>query len=346
MRATLLHLLGCPDCRGDITSDNSSGEQEVFEDGDLRCSRCHRRYPIRNGIPRMLSSRGLSRQERRTREVFAYEWEFYRRWGWMSEVTPGGRLALWGSRRADAERAFWTKSLLTENDVAGRVVLDAGCGNGRYAFQAARLARVVVGLDISEAVDAAGENTRSCPNVEIVQGDVLRPPFRPNVFDTIFSIGVLGFTANAEGACQSLVRLLRDDGVIAVQFSHRGNAVFEMVDNAVRSLTSRLSVRNLMRFAAFMAGLGRLAHALRVARYVNLILRLQPTRHHMFDWYGARRIDRRCHEEVFEWFRRSGVDVVAHDRREDRPRWLRRIAFPWALAVKGRKRLPVGAAPA
>lgn len=338
MNIQLLDVLCCPDCHESLILDAPGRVGSPVDEGRLRCSGCGAAYPIRDGVPRMVSSRRLSGLEQRAVEFFGHEWKVYREWGW-NRAGPGGTGLEWtGSLMADAERAFLAKSLLDDADLAGRVVLDAGCGNGRYAYQAARRARLVVAMDISESVDAARENTRHCGNVEVVQGDVLRPPFRAGAFDTVFSIGVLGFTGNAEAACQRLLELVRAEGTIAVQFSHRGNVAFEAVDRAIRTVTSRLSVTRLMGFAAAMAFLGKAAHVSGLARYVNLVVRLQPTRHHMFDWYGARHIDRRRHDDVFRWFARNGVEVVAHDRRDDRSRWLRAVVFPWALAVKGRTR--------
>jgi len=42
----LLEILVCPACRGDI--------QTVEDESGLRCLRCGRVYPVRNGIPVML----------------------------------------------------------------------------------------------------------------------------------------------------------------------------------------------------------------------------------------------------------------------------------------------------
>ncbi|MBI1892820.1 MAG: methyltransferase domain-containing protein [Candidatus Rokubacteria bacterium] len=344
MKSELLQYLCCLACKGElilgpISKQDGAG---VVDTGELVCGGCGSRYPIWNGIPRLLPRpEELEGHDKRTMECFGYEWNVYRDWGWVKKVPPQARLEAWGSLMEDAETAFSAKTLLTEDDLVGKVVLDAGCGNGRYAFQAAKKAQRVVAFDITCSVDVAKANTDACENIHVVQADLLGPPFRPESFDTIFSIGVLGFTLDAEVAFDSLSRLLRPGGVVAVQFSHRGNVVFELMDNAIRRLSSRLSVGQLMRFAAFMAGIGKVMHGLRIARYANLILRVQPTRHHMFDWYSAARIDRRSYDDVFSWFERRGLEVIAHGKRDSTAaRYLRAIVFPWALVVKGRKPVP------
>ena len=116
----------------------------------------------------------------------------------------------WGTRRRKHEKdnssktalfvttlkEYWRRFLdnlnLTEDDIRGAVVLDAGCGPGRYTRQLGEHgARLVVGLDINEAVDEAFETCRGVPNVEIVQGNVFEPPFKPHSFDLVNSVGVL-----------------------------------------------------------------------------------------------------------------------------------------------------------
>ena len=74
-------------------------------------------------------------------------------------------------------------------------MLDAGCGMGRYLRIAAESpARLIVGLDLSQAVVAARELTTDLPHVAVVRGDLLRLPFAPGSFDQIYSLGVLDHT--------------------------------------------------------------------------------------------------------------------------------------------------------
>ena len=62
------------------------------------------------------------------------------------------------SQLTDADRKEFLGwiSPLTPRDFGDRVVLDAGCGKGRHIFLAAQFkARTVVGVDLSDAVEAA-----------------------------------------------------------------------------------------------------------------------------------------------------------------------------------------------
>ncbi len=81
--------------------------------------------------------------------------------------------------RPEEDRAtFRNRTGLSAADLAGKLVLDGGCGMGRYLRVAAELApALLVGIDLSLAVVAARDLTADLDGVAIVQGDLLRPPF-------------------------------------------------------------------------------------------------------------------------------------------------------------------------
>jgi SAM-dependent methyltransferase len=109
--------------------------------------------------------------------------------------------------------------------VAEKVVLDAGCGSGRFLRCATRLgARLVVGVDLSDAVESAFETTRHLPNVMVVQADLLALPFQA-AFDYAFSVGVLHHTAAPGAAFDQVVSAVRPGGgVSAWVYGAEGNA--------------------------------------------------------------------------------------------------------------------------
>ena len=48
------------------------------------------------------------------------------------------------------KKVFEKKSLMAKSDLDEGVTLDAGCGNGRYAFWSSRSAKKVIGIDNSK----------------------------------------------------------------------------------------------------------------------------------------------------------------------------------------------------
>ena len=99
----------------------------------------------------------------------------------------------------------------------GSVVLDAGCGAGRYmAIVREYGVQDIVGIDLSMGgLLKANSILREVANnghFHLVQGDIIRPPFKHEVFDTIFSIGVLHHLKTPEKGFQALKSLLSRGG--------------------------------------------------------------------------------------------------------------------------------------
>ena len=118
---------------------------------------------------------------------------------------------------------------LSPADLDGKVVLDAGCGMGRYLRIAAESsASLIVGLDLSQAVVAARELTAGLPSVAVVRGDLLRLPFAAASFDQIYSLGVLDHTPDPREAFLALARLLKPGGRIAIWVYPRERAIVGM----------------------------------------------------------------------------------------------------------------------
>jgi len=228
MRERLLNRLSCPDdlspLRLDISTQDTDGH---VVHGQLKCRRCRRVYPIKQGVPELVSDLSpkvagddLHELKAKTVNRFGFEWRHFSDWGWLTEYpdVPNTKEKFYGGMIEHTRSAFWSKTLFKEKDLhPGVLVLDAGCGNGRFSGQAAKTGAEVIGVDLSRGVYSAFENTRSFPNVHIVRGDLFRLPFANETFDRIFSIGVLMHTGNAGAAFDSISRTLR-------QLGHQGVA--------------------------------------------------------------------------------------------------------------------------
>jgi len=54
MRRSLLEILACPLCKGDLEVEVTEENQEEIITGKLKCMECGEEYPIEDGIPNML----------------------------------------------------------------------------------------------------------------------------------------------------------------------------------------------------------------------------------------------------------------------------------------------------
>jgi SAM-dependent methyltransferase len=231
--------------------------------------------------------------------------------------------------RPEEDRAtFLNRTGLTGDDLAGAVVLDAGCGMGRYLRVAAEgRPRRLVGLDLSGAVFAARDQTRDLPGVEIVQGDLLRPPFDPGTFDQIYSLGVLDHTPDPRAAFLALARLLKPGGRIVVWVYPKEKPALERVIGLHRAVSKRLPLPVLVALSRVTAPVGGLKRRLMASKNrliaragvaLNLLtigVSMHPDPEvrvcDTLDWYAPRFLSRHTVGEVRGWFAEAGlVDVV------------------------------------
>ena len=105
---------------------------------------------------------------RKTLASFGYEWSAF------DKVQP-------------EDEAFWTRYFadVRLDDLRDKVVLDAGCGKGRFSFFMASHVAHLVALDGSDAVIAAARNLGSFGNSIVVKADVTAMPFGREAFDFI-----------------------------------------------------------------------------------------------------------------------------------------------------------------
>jgi SAM-dependent methyltransferase len=231
--------------------------------------------------------------------------------------------------RPEEDRAtFRNRTGLSPADLAGASVLDGGCGMGRYLRVAAEGGpRLLVGMDLSEAVRASRDLTRGLPGVAVVRGDLLRPPFAPGGFDHIYSLGVLDHTPDPRAAFLSLATLLKPGGRIVVWVYPREKPALERVINLHRAVSTRLPLPLLVGFSRLMAPVGGLKRRLmasknRLAARVGVALNVLTIGVSMhpdpevrvcdtLDWYAPKYLSRHTVEEVHGWFVEAGlVDVT------------------------------------
>jgi SAM-dependent methyltransferase len=205
MKETLLPLLACPHCQGDLQLHIERSDAAEVMEGSLTCLSCSRAFPIVRGVPRFAEEQ--SEVQERTAEAFGYEWTRY------SELAA----------RYKQQFLDWLRPI-DASFFQGKKILEGGCGKGRHTAVAAEFgAAAIVSIDLSEAVDAAYANTRHLANAHIVQGDLNHPPVK-RVFDYAFSIGVLHHLPDPERGFKALVSKLAPGGAISAWvYGREGN---------------------------------------------------------------------------------------------------------------------------
>lgn len=149
MQIELSEILTCPDCRspqGLIVLVDELDDEGRVRDGDLGCSRCQRRYPIRDGVVDLLSGGGSEEPER---------------------VAEGD-----GGRPSPRELAAEIGGLLDLRSASGPVVLGHG-----LAPAAGPLAGLLEGVSLLALAGEAGD--RSAGSWTLVLAPAGRLPLLP-----------------------------------------------------------------------------------------------------------------------------------------------------------------------
>jgi SAM-dependent methyltransferase len=276
MRRTLLDIILCPTCRSSFTLAAFASEGTEVLDGALTCTACAATYPVIAGVPRLLPSDLLARMRSRYPAFFAAHPEFIAadadsRTSAFADTLesftrqrldlppPGPELA--AQWRANLERCLG--AALDGESLAGKLVLDVGCGFGRHMYVAAHEGAEVVGIDLSGGVDRVYAVTRALGRCHVVQGNVFDRPLRDDHFDVVWSFGVLHHMPDPRAGFRTIVPFAKSDGgrVVTWVYGYDGMA-----------LSYRLShMRSLHRWTRRWSGAARVRASAAVAGALSLL---------------------------------------------------------------------------
>lgn len=292
MSPDLSTLLQCPKCRNPLHR-----RPEGFD-----CPSCQHRYPNVRGVVRFVDEKNYA-------DSFGYQWRSFDR----TQLDHAGRDL--------SERDFVEKVGLHPSDLRGKLVLDVGCGMGRFAEVATRWGARVVGVDLSAAAEVAAKNLAHRDFVAF-QADVFALPFSPETFDCIYSMGVLHHTPDCEAAFKVLPQYLKPGGTIAIWVYSGYNKWYRFSDQ-YRRLTHRMAPRKLHGFFRVVVpflywldkGLrtiplvgrpvaGFVHHLFPVSRHPDPEVRVLDT----LDWYSPKYQSKQTYEQVFRWFESCGLE--------------------------------------
>jgi uncharacterized protein YbaR (Trm112 family)/2-polyprenyl-3-methyl-5-hydroxy-6-metoxy-1,4-benzoquinol methylase len=198
MKRELLKILCCPHCGNDLSLQGVTITSNEIEEGELHCDSCKNVYPIIRFIPRFVPSKNYAGN-------FGFQWNRFRKTQLDSHTG-----------KPIARERFLVRTGCHPTELEGKMVLDVGCGAGRYAEIALSLGARLVALDYSSAVDACWQNFHPQPNLNAVQADIYHLPFKPASFEIVYCFGVLQHTPDVGKAFMALPGQLVKGGKLSV----------------------------------------------------------------------------------------------------------------------------------
>jgi len=343
MTKGLLNYLVCLKCKNGLELKEFSVQKENQKvvDGYLKCN-CGEVYPIIKGVLRVLP------EELMTKLVFEKYFDYLNRY---DKDLPSSFVEKWKSNiidklsnktlkisTADSFGFEWKKfnklfdiykqnflnyvQPFKENFFKNKVILDAGCGVGRHTYWAAKFgAKEVIGIDLSEAVDSAESNCRELSNVNIIQADIYKLPFK-SIFDFIFSIGVLHHLPEPENGFRNLLNYLKEDALMLIWVYGRKNNfsnvyIYESLRIITKHINSKILYYLCYPFAIGVECINKTADLFEKVDATKKIAKLMPFQYYRqfpfevklndaFDVLATPRSRYYMMDEIKDWFLRAG----------------------------------------
>ena len=104
-----------------------------------------------------------------------------------------------------------------DSQVAGSLIADIGCGNGKYLDYRARDCTVVACDTSHELLKIARERRAGCKSFSL--GNMLALPYREGLFDAVINVAVLHHISTTErriAAVKELLRIVRPGGRVCI----------------------------------------------------------------------------------------------------------------------------------
>lgn len=307
MKPQALKWLTCPICGGDLTSQ-SEGTHDVV-DGDVVCSNGHV-FPVVRGVPRLLPSQQMASAEagKSIRESFSREWSHY---DYDADRT-------WG-QTVDERRADFLRHIdRTADFLTGKVVLDAGCGNGALSVQMSSFGCDVVATDISESVESAYRHFHGTPpdRTHFIQSDLMTPALRQDTFDVVYCAGVLHHTPNTRTTFESLIPALAPSGTVFVWLYWKEPGIRARLSEVLRRVLSPLPAPVKHAAVWVLVPQSLIRNRIRIARgRTDEKLNARETFVRMLDSYTPRYRWLHTPEELSNWYVEHGfTDVNVTER--------------------------------
>lgn len=294
MKNDLLKILCCPETKSELELKIISEENGEIKEGILT-NQFGKTYSIKNFVPRFVESDSYV-------DNFSLEW--LRHKTTQYDTNPQNE------NRNYTEIDFQNMTGLSEEKVKGKLMLDVGVGTGRFSAVASGWGGEMIGIDLSYAVESAVDNIGKRKNVNIIQADIFKLPFKENVFDIIFSIGVLHHTPDTQSAFKQLPQYLKRGGLLSIwlysSYNKQGIKSKQFWHKILKKLPKKF-LYNLSYLAVPLSYLyripflgGMLYYTFPVVFYTDRNWRW--TQLDTFDLYSPEYMYFHKYPEVFKWF--------------------------------------------
>jgi len=279
----------------------------------LTCPSGHA-FPVINGIPRFVAESNYA-------DSFGLQWNHFRR----TQLDSYTKLPISRDRlRRCVGETVW-------KELPGKLVLECGCGAGRFTEVLLEHGCSVMSIDLSNAVDA---NAQNCPPGEchrLAQADICQLPFEPRQFELVLCLGVVQHTPDPERTMRALYDQVKPGGWIVIDHYTGRLAWYTKMSSLFRVFMKRmppdralaLSERLVERFLPLHKSVRRIPIVRSIAYHLSPVTSyytvfpdfadslhrewaLLDTHDSLTDWFKASR----TRAQIKQTFEALGVDAI------------------------------------
>lgn len=221
----------CIGCGAPLQAEEDSSVQSNgnVAEGQLTCSSCGRVFPIVRSMPRFVPS-----------EDYAHSW------GYQWNLFDKTQLDSYAGNNLSHERFYATTQWPSKME--GQVILEAGCGMGRFTEVALETGAEVFSFDLSSSVEANYRNNGDSDRVHIFQASIYEIPLKKESFDRIFCMGVLQYCPDVRTAFMSLIPFLKPGGEIVIDCYEKHKGLIPPLKYWVRPLLTWMGPEGVHKF--------------------------------------------------------------------------------------------------
>jgi SAM-dependent methyltransferase len=227
-------LLRCIRCGAPLQAEAAVSSQNngSITEGQLTCTSCNRVFPIVRSIARFVTDEEYAHS-------FGYQWNYFDKTQLDSNM--GNELS--------RERFFATTQWPTKME--GQMIMEAGCGMGRFTQIVLETGAELFSFDLSSAVEANFRNNGDSNRVHILQASIYEIPLRKESFDKVFCMGVLQHCPDVRAAFISLVPFLRPGGEIVIDIYQKQTGLFPPLKYWVRPFLTWMGPESVHKFLSW-----------------------------------------------------------------------------------------------
>ena len=244
---------------------------------------------IKNQIPRFVENDNYA-------SAFGEQWKKYKK----TQLDSYTKVSI----TKDRTKGCFGDQLFDE--LKDKVVLEAGCGAGRFTEILLQQGCYLTSFDLSDAVDANADNFPVNERHLIFQGDIYNLPFKEAQFDVVVCLGVIQHTPSPEKTIAKLYEQVKPGGWLVIDHYTHKLSHYTKLTEGFRFIIKRLNPKTGIKVTDFITDLFFPLHKAvrKVYPLQALLSRISPVHSYYFAYPQL------SHEDQYQWARLDTHDTL------------------------------------